>query len=58
MRLDQLPDTYLVALARRIQELRGKGWNVLEIGNRRKVDDLRLRTLNRRLTEAKQRGLR
>jgi len=58
MRLDQLPDTDLVALARRVQELRGKGWNVLEIGNRRKVDDLRLRTLNRRLTEAKQRGLR
>ena len=56
-RPDQLPDTYLVGLARRVQELRDTGWTVVEIGDRRKVDDLSLRTLNRRLTEANHRGL-
>ena len=58
MRPDQLPDIYLVALDRRVQELRREGWTVVEIGDRRKVDDLRLRTLNRRLTEVKKRDLR
>ena len=57
MRPDQLPDTYLVALARRVKELREDGWTVVEIGHRRKVDKLELRTLNRRLAEAKERGL-
>ena len=55
MRPDLLPDTYLVGLARRVQELRDAAWTVVEIGDRRKVDDLSLRTLNRRLTEAKHR---
>ena len=57
VRSDQLPDTYLVALERRVQELRKDGWNVVEIGDRRKVDGLSLRTLNRRRTDAKERGL-
>lgn len=58
MRPDQLPNVYLVALVRKVQELRSQGWDVFEMGVRRKVDGLSLRTLHRRLTEAKQRGIR
>lgn len=57
MRPDQLPNTYLVALVRQVEELRKAGWTVVEIGHRQMVDKLTLRTLNRRLAEARQRGL-
>jgi hypothetical protein len=49
--------TYLVALARSVRELRAEGWTVVDIGVRRKVDDLSLSTLNRRLGETTRRGL-
>ena len=35
MRANQLPNTYLVALERRVQQLRDKGLNAVEIGDRR-----------------------
>lgn len=57
MRPEQLPDSYLLALERAVQDLKSAGSTVVEIGNRRQVHNLRLRTLNRRPAEAKRRGL-
>jgi hypothetical protein len=57
MRPDHLPNAYLGALERSVQDLLARGWTVVEMGHRRKVDNLGLSSLNRRRAEVKRRGL-